>query len=685
MKSYPKTKKEQLKYWTDEIASAKKRLRKCHERGESVVKRYIDERSASQTSTQRLNLFHSNVTILKSMMFGDLPKIEVSRTYQDPSDDVGRVASLLLQRALTNDVEENGKEFRVLLRSVLEDRLVPGLGCARVRYNAEFADEEYTDEEGRTQTQSKMLYETAETEYHHWRDVLWGWARRWEDVPWIAFRTFLSQDEIEERFDAKTAKKLEYKQQVIEGTNQHGHSDTGETEPMEKAELWEIWCRETEKVHWFSEGAEYMLDEEDDPLELTGFYPCPPFLMANTTTSIYQPTPDFYIVQDLYNEIDRLETRIHTITKAVKVAGAYDAANAPELKRMVQEAGDNELVPVENWAMLAEKGGMKGVVDFFPLQDIVNALETLERVRDSKISLLFQIIGLSDIMRGQGTNSSVRVSAAEQELKAKFGSVRVQAQQEEFGQFASDLMQLKAEIMMRHFSPETIGYMAIVKGLQTPDLRLVPKALELIKDPDQANLRVKIRPESVAMTDYGQLQSERGDYIANLSLFLQSASPLLESAPQTMPYMLELLKWGLSAYRSGNEVEGIMDRAIEDMRKNPPKQKDDNGEKQKLQQEQMKAQAALQKIKATLMADLQKIKAKLAADLQVIQAKASVDAQKELTQAQAARIEEVSQLEGRLAEIDAEHNATMEEIGATLQADKDRARVQARASGESSS
>ena len=70
------------------------------------------------------------------------------------------------------------------------------------------------------------------------------------------------------------------------------------------------------------------------------------------------------------------------------------------------------------------------------------------------MNLLFQVTGMSDIMRGQSTAGA---TATEQALKAKFASTRVQEFQNEFARFASDTQRIKAEIISKHFDPQTIA------------------------------------------------------------------------------------------------------------------------------------------------------------------------------------------------------------------------------------
>ena len=121
----------------------------------------------------------------------------MSRRFDDPNDDTGRVASMIMERLLNNDIQENGEEFECTLKASLQDRLLPGLGVARVRYSIETK----VDETG----QEVMDTEDVPVDYYHWRDVAWGWGRKFTDLPWIAFRTWVKKDEVRERWGDEAA------------------------------------------------------------------------------------------------------------------------------------------------------------------------------------------------------------------------------------------------------------------------------------------------------------------------------------------------------------------------------------------------------------------------------------------------------------------------------------------------
>ena len=638
-------------FWQQELAACSQRLAKWLKLGDKVVNLYLDSRADIQGEHGfKLNLFYSNITTLNALMYGNLPTVDVSRRYADSNDDVARVAAETMERLLNADIAENGDQYDAVLHGVLQDRLLPGLGCARVRYEMESEEDEMGVEQ--------VTYEAAPIEYYHWRDVKWSWGRSFSDLTWISYKNYITKDEATERFGEDVAGKLQYKKQMV------ANEDEGEQDPdMEsawlKAEIEEIWDKASRQVIWISLGYDKVLDTKEDPLGLNGFFPSPPFFMANATTSLYHPTPDYKMSQDLYNEIDVLQTRIAILTEAVKAVGVYDKA-AEGIERMYSEGVDNELIPVDNWALFAEKGGIKGAVDWVPIDAVTNALEKLVMLRDQTVALLQQVTGMSDIMQGGLQNQYEGVGQSQ--IKAKFGSIRIQQMQEEFAYFASGLLQIKAEVIARHFDPRTIAAQSNMQ--MSFDAELLPQAIELIKNPETARLKVAIRPESVAMTDFAQLQSERTGYITAISTFMQSAGPLMDSDPSAKPFLLQLLQWGLAGFKGSSDIESVIDKAIE------ASQRAEQEEQQPdpvMQVEQMKLQGEMQKIEAKKMADLEVRQADLQSDVQTIQATSQAKLTELQAKTQAGIMEEQAQ---------SQINMDQQRAGVEAEAQKERLNAQ---------
>ena len=446
-KNVDKTSASQYRYWSTQLKASAKARSTWHKKADKIVDRFVGKNGAQSTDQSGtgfdLNLFHSNIKTLGDMLYGNTPKIDVSRRYAQADDDVGRVAAEMMERMLNLDVAANGAEIDAVFRATLQDRLLSGLGCAKVRYTMESEQvpvlgpegTPVMGDDGEVLTEDKLISEDAPIDYYFWGDILWGWCRNWAQMPWIGFRSYMTKEEVHDRWGPEAAEGLKYKNQTA-ATSDEGEREDDKDTTVQKAEIYEIWCKETRKLHWISLGYDKQLEEKDDILGLSGFWPVPPFFIANVTTKLYEPTPDFILAQDLYNEVDKLQTRIATITEAVKVVGVYNAS-ADNIKQLMNEGMDNDLIPVENWALFGENGGLSGQIAWLPIKDIVDALQQLIAIRDQTIGLLQQTTGMSDVMRGSLDNQYEGVGQTE--AKTKFGSVRIQALQEQFARFAGDL------------------------------------------------------------------------------------------------------------------------------------------------------------------------------------------------------------------------------------------------------
>ena len=603
---FDETPQGRYKYWLTELDASKKARKKWLKQSDNINDRFLGKKTqkVAKDGEFNLNLFHSNVKTLSDMMYGNVPKIDVSRRYAQSKDDVGRVASEVMERLLNLDAANNSQDFDAVMRSCLQDRLLSGLGCAKARYDFDSEDVPtgmIDPETGEEMMETRVTAERAPTDYFYWGDIRWSWCRNWADMRWLGFRSYMTQDEVRARWGDEAAEGLTYKKQTADSSDDNSSTDDENTSAWERAEIWEIWNKADRTVHWLSYGYDKQLEEKPDPLQLSNFWPCPPFLIANVTTKLYEPVPDFVMAQDLYNEVDKLQTRIATITEAVRVVGVYNKQSS-EIGQMLNTSKDNSLIPVSNWALFGESGGLTEAISWLPLQDIMVALDKLTEIRDQTIGLLQQITGMTDVMQGSLNNQYEGVGQSK--MKAKFGSVRIQSLQEQFAVFASNLMQIKGEIIARHFSPETIFEYSNMEYSED-DPELVAAAIELIKNPAKARLQIVIRPESIAMVDYSEMKQERTEYMNSISTFMQSASPLMESDPAAKPLLMELLQWGLAGFKGSSEIEGVLDRAIaasaeaEKAKEGQEQPSEAQMEAQAAQQmEQMKQQGAMQAIQA---------------------------------------------------------------------------------------
>jgi hypothetical protein len=561
----------------------------------------------------------------------------VSRVFGDAQDDVARVAGEMLSRLIN---PKDGDDFTVALAYALEDRLLPGFGFATMRYEVETepakdeAGEPILDDAG--EPAEKKTREAIGTDYHYWKSLLWSPCRTFEEARWVAWDSPLTRADLKARFgDIAEQVPMNAK------TGRKGDADAVKADPWARADVWEIWSKEDRTVYWFVEGFAKILDEKPDPIGLSGFFPFPKPMMARPTTRSYVPRPDFVIAQDLYDEIDKLSTRIKLLEDAVRVAGVYDKAS-PEVVKLLTEAGFNKLYPSETFAAFREKGGMAGAVDWFPLEQVVAAIGTLTEKRAEKIALLQQVTGWSDIMRGQ---SNPNETLGAQKLKTRFGGVRVERAQRELARFATDLLKIKAEIVALHYDEQTIieqsnvAYTELMDdpaapGKKIPNMPLIQEAAKLIKG-GAAKFRIEVKPEAISLTDFAQMKEERVETATVLVQLISAAPPFLQAVgPHGAQLILEIGRYVMAATKGAAGLEGVFDQLIEKAQQAAAAPKPPPPPDPKLEATKVKAQVDIQKA---------------GMDMQIAKAEHAMDIQKLAAETQAQRI----QSQTRIAEAQA--------------------------------
>jgi AraC-like DNA-binding protein len=547
--------------WSAEMEASKKELQKFHDDADKIVRRYLDKRDEWQKEESRVNLFWSSTKVLLSLLYARPPKAAVARAFLDAEDDDARVAGQIVQRLLNKSFDDNVSTWDAAIRQGIEDWLVVGMGQIWLRYEVETALEvipaeldPITGEElVPEQTYERIVDEDAPCDYVYWKDFFWSPARTWSEVRWVARRVYMTRDQLINRFGEEIGKTVS-----LQTTQKSSQNDQApKYDPWAKAEVFEIWEKETKRVYWMAKGSEVILDVKDDPLGIDGFFPCPKPLAANVTSSNFMPRADYIFAQDQFNELDEINTRITWLTRAAKVAGVYDKAAGDSVGRMFSQAAENQLIPVDNWAMFAESGGVKGKVDFAPIEQVVNCIERLRQYRQDKTMQIYEVLGISDVMRG---SSKASETATAQQIKAQFGSTRIQLSQFYIAEWITEGLRIKADIISKHFQPETIAMRSNI--MRTPDAQYVQGAIALIKDENVADYRISVEADSMAAMDYAAERDAAVQFMQGLGAFVSQVAPMAQQVPGSAPYLLRLLQWAVSKFRVSSEIEGVLDQAI---------------------------------------------------------------------------------------------------------------------------
>jgi hypothetical protein len=672
-----------IQKWLSMIAAYDNEFKRWEARTTKIVKRYRDDnRTQSGNETARFNILWSNVQTLMPAVYARMPKAVAARRFGD-NDPVGRVASQLLERALDFEIEHY-PDFRSTMKYAVEDRFLGGRGVGWVRYephvisqdipedglqiteDTDESDSEYGAENPASETPQagevaeEIEYECAPTDYVHWKDFGHSPARTWEEVTAVWRWVYMTKEALIERFGEKAARNIPLDSGPEPLANYEKHAKN-----YNRAKICELWDRDSGKVYWFGKDSQDIIDERDDPLQLEGFYPCAMPLYATTTSDSLVPIPDYVLYQDQANELDILSDRIDGLVKSLRVRGVYDASQ-PALQRLLTEGDNNSLIPVDKWNAFSEKGGLKGSIDLLPLDTLANALMQCYQARQDIKSQIYEITGISDIIRGASNASE---TATAQNIKGRYAGLRLGAMQDDVALFASQLIRLKAQVICSKFQPQTI-YAYAGGGQMTPeDQQMIPEAMQLLQNDPLRSFRVEVDADSLIVMDETQNKRDRAEFIAAFGSMVRDAIPMVQAQPKLLPMIIQVMKFGVGAFPQAEPIEGALDAALDGIKKDQEMAAQQPPQPPPPDPEMIKAQAKQASDQAYAQQEMQVLQMKSQVDAALAQGKAAADMQVEQFRASATlELEQMRQQHDEM--LKAQDHAAQAEI-AKMQAEMD--------------
>jgi hypothetical protein len=668
--------------WITTISAYEREFKKWEGRAEKIVRIYRDHDQQSDTRTANqttFNILWSNVQTCLPATFARLPKPDVSRRFRD-NDPIGRVAALILERALEFEIDHY-PDYRAAMENSVLDRFLGGRGVSWVRYEPHFraaehgmpedgvmVTEDADEAEATPEAEEVIDYECAPVDYVHWKDFGHTIARTWEEVTAVWRRVYMTRPALCERFGEKLGNTI-----PLDTKPEEQKRSSTDTENYQAC-IYEIWDKATNKAYWLSKSMPDMLDEKDDPMQLEGFFPCPRPLFSTVTTDSLVPVPDYKLYQDQASELNVLADRIDGLIKALRVRGIYDASQ-PALARLFTEGDNNTLIPAQNWSAFAEKQGLKGSIDLVDLAPIVQALNESYAAMEQVKNQIYEVMGISDIIRGSSDPNETATAVA---TKGQYGSMRLRAMQSKVGQFATEILQIKAQIMCKWFQPQTLVAISGVDQLSDADKQLVPQAMVLLLGERATNpeaessaatlrdFRIEVSADSMVQMDEQQEKQDRMEFLKAVGAFFQQAAQAVEQAPQMAPIMASMLKFGITAYKVGKGIEGDLDQAIDQLKAQAaqPQQPKPDPEAMKAQTEQAKiqaqSQADAQQAQLQNQLETQRMQMEERLEQQRQQAEAALEAHKQ--QLQAEQIAQQNQLEAQRDALKAHNDAALEQM-----------------------
>lgn len=513
--------------WKKEIDLAGKREKDWRLEADKILKRYKGE-SKKRNS---FNILWANTEILRPAIYNSLPSPDVRRRFRD-ADPIGKAVSEVLERGLNVVVDQDSTDES--LKADTLDSLIQGRGISRVRYvpsitgaadegesdgdadasaaadgpadvdksgsysaasqktsgssqtvSAQDAarsiggDGDDNDEDAESLADEELEFEQALIEHVDWRDFRHGYGRTWPEVPWVGFRCKMTKGEGEQKFGEGALDGVNFADAPVEDDKDKVLADS---EVRKTAEFWEVWDKPTKRVFFVCEGAKKCLYPKDNPkgeppLKFTNFFPCPqPLRIVEDSTSTI-PTPIFRLYEEQALELDNLSRRINLITNKLKLRGVYDST-LDELNNLMN-GDDGDLIPIAKAQVWAQNGGLDKAISWLPIDMAAAVLAELIKARDACKAIIYELTGISDIIRGASMASE---TATAQQIKANYASVRLQRMQKLVQDYARDLLRLCAEVISSEFSQSTLEKMT---GLSFPTPQQKQQAQMALQPPPQ--------------------------------------------------------------------------------------------------------------------------------------------------------------------------------------------------------
>ena len=591
MDEYEDTPKEpgSSKPWLDAIQEAEKAFATYHDKCDGIDKLYADLKDMAEGKADReLQIFWANLEVLRPSIYQRAPRPVVMPRHSD-TGEVVRVASEMIERVLSFDVEHD--DLHEVLQLVRDDLTVNGRGVPWVLDNGSAI---HVDR----------------------RDFLHEPARKWSEVGWVARRAYLSRAAGVERFGDifHSAKMAAQQRDGNDQNNDYLPSD-------KKAQVWEIWSKTENKVVWVTEGVEQVLDEQPPLFDVDRFFPCPKPAYSTVQRGTLLPVPDFVYYRDQVDEINELTARMSALAESLRLKGFY-AGGASEVGEAVETAIRSTkdkaiLVPVSNFAAIGGTA-LKDAIVWLPVREVAEVIQNLVLLRKQLIEDVYEVTGLSDIMRGV---SDANETLGAQSLKAQYGSIRIRERQAEMVRVAADVLRIKAEIFAETYPIEALMQMS---GMQFADESTAPPEIidQLLKSQRLRPFLLEVETDSTIAADEKAEKENRIEFIQAVGGFIQQAGQMVVEQPETAPFAGKLIKFVAGGFRAGRDLGGAVDEFVEVIEQRASQAQ--QGPTPEQQMAQMESQRAAQKEQSEANVKMQELQIKA----QEVRAKAQAEAKK---------------------------------------------------------
>lgn len=577
-------------------------------------------------------------------------------TTQDGNDNVGATAAICFERLVTNLAKNT--DFFDTNAAVRDDFLTTNVGQGRLYYERDEIKQKVKEyiEPVPNEDQTDVTFISADGEVIESDDILEDddgffiehdriveienekicfepvlykdWLvdpdiRRYNRCRRMAFVEHYSEPEFIEIFGKAAFAKLPKPDQ----------KDDQSQPKKQTIKVYEYWDAYEKEVVWlpdlgedFVKPLDYLspypnedlLGEDDSNglYNLDRFFPCPDPLIMNQSTDEFWPVPEYYQLQEIFQDIHTIFARMVALTRGIRVRLMFDN-NVEGLQAALNEAAEGDCFGIANLtqALVTAGGKLDNVVQYIPVKESIEGLNQLYLALEQRLNIVYKLTGTSDLLQGLITDGTQR-TLGERQMTEKYALNQLADPQRKMQEFVRGAYQLMGEMAIKNFKDASLDRYIMPSTLDPDDQKRYKAAMGLLKN-NLKRFRIELETDSTIAINEQYDKQMRVELVNALTVALEKTANIAAQSPALVKVELHAMKFLVQGFRQGklfqSEITEAIDNVIAEIEETPqPFNKDE---------------AAANLKQAEIQAKSQTEQAKIATNAQLEQYKISVDAQ----------------------------------------------------------
>lgn len=465
--------------------------------------------------------------------------------------------AICLERCLNYTVDVT--DFDRNAKQAVQDFVVAACGQSKIEMHTETDTVPVTDPMGNeikdAETGEPLMKEIITSQevnlrHFHWTQFRWEPSKDWKNVSWVSFDHFMTLDQIEDEFGVDIP---------TEGAGNGPSNDENPTVNMRPPQMdkykgvytvHEIWDKKKRERVWISECYPGVLEEQDDPLQLKGFFPCPPPMMANVSGRELLPSTDYWQIQFLTAQCHRLMQRVKNLTEQVKDIKFYDQSFG--VLKQAQEYPDGTFVAVAQ--LLDRLRSVDGKADTSSiicdldntgkvavLQELMNQLAQYE-------ARIEKILGISDTQQGY---SNPDATATAEKIKDAWSDIRTGQRVQSVSLFFRDVFRIMTEVIANHFTRAQIQAMS---GIELTD-----DQVQILRSDLATAYTIDVESDSTVVADDTAQQASLTQFLQVFGQTVNQMEMGVKNGAITADIMKEVLGMVVDTFKAGRNMQQAID------------------------------------------------------------------------------------------------------------------------------